>query len=701
MRTKHIWLYVPLPGYTKLFWERITFSRLTVIYLTFSILHFLIQLVLQIRAFTINAAAFDMASAMVGQARINHGNLPFYGDSTLRICNWVPANMNFDTANCTIVWPPGNATAEMDNAYPTLLASSSTSTGVILEQTSSAGVSTSTQDPPLQTIVPAVLSSVPATLVSTTLGSTVTTPQQTTVPLLPSAASSLAGISASSSSAPQVNVVFLTSSTVVAAPTTTTVFVVAAPSPKPSSILISVAPLPTARTKAGSGSTEKDDEATTELGDANETTGDIQGLLRRDDSANTMAQIAGLTPTCQDALMYPWSILANTKREDIVFVAFQFWVLGMSIVALLNESIPHIFASLLTHVIATAWGGFQLVHTANFRREFNTVITKGACQTAKQLPISASYWEARKAAEIPSLILNVVALLVSCFLTWRLIKLFGWQTFKRVGASLDINRIYKLVLILSINIQLSLFFMAAAVSVWLDRLINNSIGDLATERNLYLASSIIVLILLIPWLMTGWFAARRELKAPMIIFLGLTVLYFGGWSVIFISTTFRWTFITWRFFSIITIASALLIITTFVLGLLCRLNFGKGLLRHLSSQEILPGDEFGIVTPEQETEKVDFPITEKPMPTFHAAYGSGTSAGGRMFITNGPRFFNQSPTQTNLALPPYALARVPSDRSTHSYSSDKSASSWDSYYTYSHSRDNSLHYGQPKRWVIE
>ena len=31
----------------------------------------------------------------------------------------------------------------------------------------------------------------------------------------------------------------------------------------------------------------------------------------------------------------------NTKREDIVFICFQIWVLGMSIVALLNESIPH------------------------------------------------------------------------------------------------------------------------------------------------------------------------------------------------------------------------------------------------------------------------------------------------------------------------------------------------------------------------
>lgn len=53
---------------------------------------------------------------------------------------------------------------------------------------------------------------------------------------------------------------------------------------------------------------------------------------------------------------------------------------------------------------------------------------------------------------------------------------------------------YKLVLILSITIQLSLFFMAVTVSLWLDRLINNNIGDLVDLRKVYMASSIVTLI---------------------------------------------------------------------------------------------------------------------------------------------------------------------------------------------------------------
>lgn len=106
-------------------------------------------------------------------------------------------------------------------------------------------------------------------------------------------------------------------------------------------------------------------------------------------------------------------------REDLVFVAFQFWVLGMSIVALLNQSIPHIIASLVTHMMATAWAAFQIAHTADFRSDFDRVITNGACKGVSLLPY---YWHARSRAEIPSLTLNVIAFFVSGFLTCRLIK---------------------------------------------------------------------------------------------------------------------------------------------------------------------------------------------------------------------------------------------------------------------------------------
>ncbi|KAJ6580657.1 hypothetical protein B0H19DRAFT_1328711 [Mycena capillaripes] len=196
-----------------------------------------------------------------------------------------------------------------------------------------------------------------------------------------------------------------------------------------------------------------------------------------------------LTRSCMWSLNWPVSILDNTKREDIVFTSFQFWVLGMSLVALLNESIPHILASLLTHVLATEWSGFQISHTANFHNNFDSYITHGACAGVPSfLP---TYWQDRADLEYPTFALNIAALFISCFLTWKLVKLFGWQTFKRVGASLTIGRVYKLVLTLSIVLQLSLFFMGATVSLFLDQLFNGLAGRLAWHPLLYKINFII------------------------------------------------------------------------------------------------------------------------------------------------------------------------------------------------------------------
>ena len=56
-----------------------------------------------------------------------------------------------------------------------------------------------------------------------------------------------------------------------------------------------------------------------------------------------------------------------------------------------------------------------------------------------------------------------------------------------------INRVYKLVLLLSITIQLSLFFMIITVSLWVDQLTDSVIGDLASFQKLYKVTSFVTL----------------------------------------------------------------------------------------------------------------------------------------------------------------------------------------------------------------
>lgn len=71
---------------------------------------------------------------------------------------------------------------------------------------------------------------------------------------------------------------------------------------------------------------------------------------------------------------------------------------------------------------------------------------------------------------------------------------------------------------------------------------------------------------------------------PMLIFLVLSFGYLAGWGAMFASATFRWTFVQWRFYSLITSGSAFLTLIAIIVGLICRMNFGKGLLRYRKFQ---------------------------------------------------------------------------------------------------------------------
>ncbi|KAJ6604213.1 hypothetical protein DFH09DRAFT_967420 [Mycena vulgaris] len=682
MRVKQIWDFVPLPANAKLVWDRLTFSRLTTAYILFSLVHFTLQISLQIKAYSINTSAAALLYSIALQGNATNSSFPALAGREIRMCAKVPTDLN--TRDCTVVWD--GITSNNNSVYHAY-------------DNNNAAVAA----PP-----PVALSSSAVAVSSVAL----------------SAASSLPSSSAPGSSASvptrSVEVVvvtrLVTKTPSVVAPTTT--------------VVVTAVATPTGLSVQLDHDEDHDEKSKRRV---------PQAQVRILASDSVQVNITGLgyplllSRSCMWSLNWPVSILDNTKREDIVFIAFQFWVLGMSIVALLNESIPHIIASLLTHVLATGWSGFQIFHTAQFRANFDRYITQGACKGPNVPSLLGHYWNDRAYAEIPTLALNVIALLISCVLTWKLVKLFGWQTFKRVGASLAINRIYKLVLLLSITLQLSMFFMGATVSLFIDQLLNGWAGQHAWFSTLYKVMFILTGVLLIPWLMMGWFSVRRELRLGMIAFLGLSILYLAGWGVMFLSTTFRWTFATWNFFGIMASASVFLTLVSFVLGVICRYNFGKGLLRYLNAEEPLPGHDFVPITRAEDLEKVSFPSNEKPVPTFSATFGSGSEVPvpSQMFKPSpqlGPRFFNPSAepfdshpnsnSSSPISQPMAALTRMSSKDSYQSAvtamptkrDSDRSFGSLNSYYDYSsgdsnHSRrdseGNGSTIGNSKRWVIE
>ncbi|KAK2461683.1 hypothetical protein APHAL10511_006146 [Amanita phalloides] len=559
-------------------WNRLTFSRLTIIYSCFTFLHFTAQITLQSKALSINIHTLNILTGIVTNQTVLNQGLPIMQGSTLKVCAWVPWNIQTDVSACRVIW---------DATHPTTNVSSSSddiesvyvSQPTIFTTLPTPFVIPSTTAQTFSAMSSVMAQPIGSVLSATTVQLSSVTPNPTTIQT-----SSVTPITTTIQTSSTTTTVQTSSVT----PSTTTTHTSSGASllvHPVSSFSLSPSPSPSADSSRAKGSAI----------DARQLqyTTDLRARVVVDE-------------LCQASLIWPISNLRNSEREDVVFMAFQCWVLGVSVVALLNESIPHMWASLVTHVMATGWVGFQISATTSFRSSFNQIIAHGTC---KGMPDLSGYWGTRRKAEFAILILNIVALVISSYLTLRIIKLFGWQTFKRVGASLVISRIRRLVLLLSTAIQLSVFFIATTVSLWVDRLVNSSIGDVATFRMLYLVSSGITLALLLPWLATGWFGIHRELRLPTFFFLLLSLLYLGGWGVMFFSTTFLWTFVTWHFFSVTAFASVFLVCVTFILGVICRYNFGKGLRHHLNASP----SESGRPT---DVEKLQFPYCETLVPAF-------------------------------------------------------------------------------------
>lgn len=278
---------------------------------------------------------------------------------------------------------------------------------------------------------------------------------------------------------------------------------------------------------------------------------------------------------------------------------------------------------------------------------------------------------------------------------------------------MQIRTQYRAVLILSITIQLAFFFIAASAGLWLDQLINGVVSQITRGKAGCEVITILVLALLIPWLALGWISVRRERRILMAVFLGMSVLYLTSWGVMFLGASFRWTFLEWRFFSLMASASVALTLSALVTGIVCRLGFGKGLPEHLSETRPME-DEDTLFSPYEQDdaseisiEKVSFPPLGHPIPTFSAAFRSkneGDPPERPRFPTPqmGPRFFNATsvPFDQRAVLEPapaHTRQQPPTSTTFHLYQYDAGAPN--------HSRSNSdasvYSSASKKRWVLE
>ncbi|KAJ7468592.1 hypothetical protein FB451DRAFT_1479997 [Mycena latifolia] len=335
-----------------------------------------------------------------------------------------------------------------------------------------------------------------------------------------------------------------------------------------------------------------------------------------------------LSEQCTQILVYPMQVLQNAVREDMTFIFLQFWLFGVSVFAVGQSSVPHTLTALGTRFIIAAWS----IYIVSYRNNKDETIFRqlvSAPGTPCGVEMFPTYFAMRQAYDIADVILSCTALLLSGLLSWNLLKVYNAQSFKRVGAPAHIIRIYKFFMAIQACLQLEVFVLVAATSLWVDVLVNTAIREISAHTTVYDALIIATTTLVLPWIALGWYGIRRENKAMMVSFLGIAFFFIAGWSIMFYSIVYRWSFLQWPYLGCFTVASFILIIASAILGTICWRNFDKGLAQYLHAEAALASSNFASeVFEHSDVEKSGehfyaYDEPEYPLPTFQSAPAQG------------------------------------------------------------------------------
>ncbi|OBZ90120.1 hypothetical protein A0J61_01843 [Choanephora cucurbitarum] len=249
--------------------------------------------------------------------------------------------------------------------------------------------------------------------------------------------------------------------------------------------------------------------------------------------------------------------LGRIKWENIAFMGFQVWFLGMVFDATVYQNTAEILALAIINVVCAVLGALQVVDGVKW---------------LKQLLLTPYPVNALDMAEKIEIALSVTILtfaIVMSFLSYQMSKQFGWNIYKKIGADVQIQKMYRMFqfFVLALKIDIFTCFM---VSIFY--LIQFALKQGLMWESVY---QLIITISVIPMLCFARAAGSAESKPRMITFIVFECLVLFHFALILSQTiqpNNNWY--TWIALVCLGIVATL---CTCGLGLVCMVNFKKGL----------------------------------------------------------------------------------------------------------------------------
>ncbi|KAI9300795.1 hypothetical protein BJ944DRAFT_272469 [Cunninghamella echinulata] len=251
--------------------------------------------------------------------------------------------------------------------------------------------------------------------------------------------------------------------------------------------------------------------------------------------------------------------ILHVKLQVIWFILFELWRCWLVVASLIHCSSLTVITTGISTLFSLGFVGMIYVETSKMLR--SDVYIKGPLQI--NLYLSIAY-----------MVCLFVILIPTLFLVYRLFLDYGWRSYKKVGAHINVQAMYYMVNCFSLALKIDTFFEFLLMILYTVAISLHKVDDIIPK----VISSIMAVLVLIS-LVLARKAISDESYKLMYIFIIIQSLFiaFNGFILIkSVVVSDPWFFVLFYGFTSILVA-----ILTIVLSIRCLLNFGKGLKQHV------------------------------------------------------------------------------------------------------------------------
>jgi len=248
------------------------------------------------------------------------------------------------------------------------------------------------------------------------------------------------------------------------------------------------------------------------------------------------------------------------KWENIAFIGFQSWFLGMAFDATVNQNSAEIVALAVLNLICAMFGAAEIFDGSKW---LNIITNYGIDVT----PLAVA-----KKAEVALTVVILMFAIAFVWLSWKMYRQFGWNIYKTLGADISLRSMYRWVQFFVLTLKINIFTHFIVSLFYLIQFVIRSKSDAGGWETIV---QIIVTILIPPALWYARDVVSRESRSAMRLFLVFQFIIIIHLLLIFQQTLQPSN--NWYFWICLVWLGIIMAIVTIVEGVLVLRNFNKGL----------------------------------------------------------------------------------------------------------------------------